>query len=492
VTGLSPPRIPFSHRRAEWLVPVSFGAVAAGLALIHGAVFKAAIAGLIVSALLLYWTLQRAHRWITVFFAAAILLPPLPLAIGDSGPHPALLLAGVGVLAGILALPRWRSLDGPLPTAFILFTAVVLGSAALAGIYSGPIVGMGSVARALLFAIGPYVFLYTLSVPNAPGADNLRTARLIFRFATIAALFACVDFHFQLPAPAGYEPQFIWLGDLVIRRAQGLFYEASTLGNFCAFFLVMILAALGSWREIRIASRFELVFAAAAFAVALVFSYSRASLLNVLVAGLAMLLMRRRRVRWVLVPVLSLALAAGFIYMLVPDFAQSYLFRIQFSIFHLSDAPSQVLSGRISSWSALMDFLGQKPWHLLFGIGYKTLPYSDFAGRQIIADNTYLDLLVETGVFGFALFVGLNLLILRAGLRAIRSQNPRARFFGRWITCFWIGELVQMFSGDLITYWRVLPIYFWVLACAIRESSPAVAVTDQRDPEPELIGSPCC
>jgi hypothetical protein len=27
---------------------------------------------------------------------------------------------------------------------------------------------------------------------------------------------------------------------------------------------------------------------------------------------------------------------------------------------------------------------------------------------------------------------------------------------------------VQMLSGDLLTYWRVLPVYFWVLALAVR------------------------
>jgi hypothetical protein len=30
-----------------------------------------------------------------------------------------------------------------------------------------------------------------------------------------------------------------------------------------------------------------------------------------------------------------------------------------------------------------------------------------------------------------------------------------------------------MLSGDLITYWRVLPVYFWVLAAALRDSSGA-------------------
>jgi hypothetical protein len=33
-----------------------------------------------------------------------------------------------------------------------------------------------------------------------------------------------------------------------------------------------------------------------------------------------------------------------------------------------------------------------------------------------------------------------------------------------------VGQAVQMLSGDLITYWRVLPVYFWVLAIAAREA----------------------
>ena len=30
--------------------------------------------------------------------------------------------------------------------------------------------------------------------------------------------------------------------------------------------------------------------------------------------------------------------------------------------------------------------------------------------------------------------------------------------------------MVQMLSGDLITYWRVLPVYFCVLGMAVRET----------------------
>ncbi len=38
---------------------------------------------------------------------------------------------------------------------------------------------------------------------------------------------------------------------------------------------------------------------------------------------------------------------------------------------------------------------------------------------------------------------------------------------------FWTGQMVQMLSGDLLTYWRVLPVYFWVLALAVRRPESA-------------------
>ncbi len=74
----------------------------------------------------------------------------------------------------------------------------------------------------------------------------------------------------------------------------------------------------------------------------------------------------------------------------------------------------------------------------------------------------YLSLLVETGVVGVAALVWLNIAILRAAAR--RSHT----FFGMWMLCFWAGQAVQMASGDLLTYWRVLPVYFWILALALR------------------------
>ena len=80
----------------------------------------------------------------------------------------------------------------------------------------------------------------------------------------------------------------------------------------------------------------------------------------------------------------------------------------------------------------------------------------------------YLSLLVETGIVGLAVFMVFNFAVLRSARRAASNLDPQTAFFGRWMFCFWIGEMFQMLSGDLLTYWRVLPIYFWVLAITVR------------------------
>ena len=120
------------------------------------------------------------------------------------------------------------------------------------------------------------------------------------------------------------------------------------------------------------------------------------------------------------------------------------------------------------------------PWHAILGIGYKTLPYSDFIGQTIVADNMYLSLLVETGIVGLAAFLLLNFAILRTAWQSrparrfasLRSSEPGSFVSGS-------EQLFQMLSGDLFTYWRVLPLYFWVLAMASVMSPVSLLFLDQ-------------
>ena len=452
---MSPPGAAAQHTRpAPWWGALALGVWAAAIG------FRPMIALPLAAALLIWWTLRTPVRWLALFLGTALLLPPLPIPIGDSGPHPSLIFAALGLVAGVLWMGQWRIAANSLQLAFVALFGVLLASVGPAAFYSGWEAAGGSLARVALFGISVYLFFYCLSGP-ARDVDAARSVRLLYMAAVVAALFACVDFYFQFPAPAGYGPQFVWLDSGVFRRAQGLFYEASTLGNFCAFFLVMIAVAFSRAREESPVARKWLALGAAVFLAALVVSYSRASLINVGVALAVLLWRNRRRVR--MSRVLAVAAAGAVVTWLVfPVFVEAYLLRLSRSAEFFFSATEGVLSGRVASWRTLVDWAMANPWRALTGIGYKTLPYTDYLGAPVVADNMYLSLLVETGVAGLAALVWLNVAIMRALLRA------RESLCSTWMLCFWAGEIVQMASGDLLTYWRVLPVYFFVLALALR------------------------
>jgi len=444
------------------------GAWAAAIALAPAWSTKAVLAAPAVVLPGLWWMLQRPLRWVAVFFTAALLLPPLPAPIGNSGPHPSLLIAAAGLFAGVLWLGEWRMPANALTGAFAALFAVLLASVAQAALHSGAEAAGGSLARVALFGISVYVFFYTAGVKDRPRPEaGALWARLSYLYwiAVAAALFGCIDFYFQFPAPAGYGPQFVWLDSGIYRRAQGLFYEAGTLGNFCAFFLIMIAVALSRPRGESPVSRKSLLAGGLVFFAALVLSYSRGSVVNLMVALAVLLWLNRARVRWMrVIPVAAVfgGAAALVTWKIFPAFTEIYWLRLSGTTEFFFSATEGVLSGRVASWRTLLDWLATNPWQALFGIGYKTLPYSDSVGMPVVADNMYLSLLVETGVFGLGALFWLSGAILRAGYRT------RASLCGTWILCFWAGEMAQMLSADVLTFWRVLPIYFWVLALAVR------------------------
>ena len=464
------------ERRSQLLAAIGFGTWAAAIATARSPGLGAALAAPAAVVPVVWWTLQKPWRWLACFFVAALLLPPLPVPVGDSGPHPCLFFAALGLLAGLLRISEWQVVPCGLSRAFLALPGAMLASVAFAAFYSGAEHAALSLVRVLLFCVPVYVF-FAVAYGPAGGIDGFQATRRLFWIATAAALFACVDFYYQFPAPAGYGPQFIWLDSGVYRRAQGLFYEASTLGNFCAFFLTMIAVAFSRPRTEAPVERLGLAIGGAVLFAALVLSYSRGSLINVAVALAVLVWLHRKRVRFArLIPVLAAgtALAALLTWQLFPAFAEMYWLRLSASAQYFFSATEGILSGRVASWRTLLAWLEANPWQALLGIGYKTLPYSNYLGSSVVADNMYLSLLVETGVAGLAALVWLNLAILRAAGRAARSPDSRRSFFGAWMLCFWAGQSVQMLSGDLLTYWRVLPVYFFVLALALRQAlSPA-------------------
>ena len=81
----------------------------------------------------------------------------------------------------------------------------------------------------------------------------------------------------------------------MIRRAQGMFYEASSFGNLSAFFLSLTLAILLSWwKQLSVAWKATLYLMIGIFTTALFLSYSRGSWANVLVTVTVFLILQRK------------------------------------------------------------------------------------------------------------------------------------------------------------------------------------------------------
>jgi O-antigen ligase len=468
---------------AHRLLRIADGAVfsillgaAAGLAACAGTVERAAFIVVLCAALVAWYAFTSTHGWINVLFAAALLLPPLPIAWGDSGPHIAAGVAAVGALSVLARAGQWRIRLTFLDVSMLSLFAVLLWSIGFAAIHSGALIAVNSAVRVLLFGISLLVFFSVSQGPDRqiPSARE-RTLRLLFWIAFASAAFGCVDFWYQLPAPAGYGAQYIWLDSGVYRRAQGLFYESSTLGTFCSFWTIMVAVALSDRVIRQRIGVLALCLAGVTFGLGLLLSFSRSAVGASAVALCTLAILERRR--WFTARVLiaggvGIAVTIGVFAVIFPEFAAGYWARFNFTFADALSRPDRVLSGRLENWRTLAAFIGAHAWQALLGIGYKTLPYTDHLGTPLIADNMYLSIFVETGLAGLLSLIALNAAILGASWRIARNAGS---FYAKWIFCFWAGFSVQMFSGDLLTYWRVLPVFFWVLAAAVQDSDARFA-----------------
>jgi len=415
------------------------------------------------------WIIQSPLRWWTLFVVSILVLPPLPFALGGAGPHVGLVFAGIGLWAGVARLRQWRFETTGTVLALVGLTFWLAATTVFAALFSGWGAAAAGAARVGLFGTSVYAFLYVAHGPGRyAGIDAFQWARSCFGLASASAALALVDFYYQWPPPGGFAEQFVWLPFGVFRRAQGVFYEAGMLGNLCALFLLMAAVAIlradvGS----RVLRTPLLVAGSLVLAVAVAASFSRSSVLNVAAGLAALLLLEHRRIRiWRPVAYGALvALGAGVTAWLVaPEIFAAYLTRLGDSLLYAGVAPDALLSGRLETWTRLLRGLADSPAVLLTGIGFKTLPLSSVFGRPLIADNMYLSLLAETGIPGLVLLLTLSISILVAGFRARNSGSARGWFCGTWLICGWIGNLAQMLSVDALTYWRTLPLSFFLLA----------------------------
>ncbi len=463
--------------RNSWVL-AALAAAAAAAALVRDVPAAAVIWVAAAAAVAAFYFLARPAAWTWWFVFAGLLLPPLPLTIaGVELPfHPAMAVFAAGLLVIWVRLGEWRIERGPVATASALLLGASLVSLPWTLYYSNAGVAGQSFIRWVLLASGFVLMFWLAGGPLDADWDHAPLLRMILAAALVTAVFAVIDFQYQLPRSVRFSEQYIYGGQTApVRRAQGVFYDASALGNFCAMMLTFILA-LG--RDARRALRLPawlLWTPVPALALALVLSFSRGSLASLIVALGALAWMRRGTLRLrsmaMLVALIAAIAVTGLL--VAPDLLLPYGSRLQYSVTAFFANPNEVLSQRLDTWTNLGAFILDHPAQIILGIGYKSLPYTNYFARPMVADNMYLAMLMETGVPGLFALLAFCSAVLAWSRRLAHAERDDLAGLGRFLFCFWLGEMVQMLSGDILTFWRVTAVYLAILGVAFRESRRA-------------------
>lgn len=440
-----------------------------------------AAAGAILFGRFAFVSLRRPHFFVVVFLVTLIVLPPLFLPRSPETPlYLSTLLLPVGVAVFLARFPDFRLRLDPLAKGLGIFLLTAGASLPFGFWLSGVEVGTAGALRWALLAQG--ALIYVLVRGQGIGAESGPARRLmavLMIAALLTAAYGILDFFWPVPIPHPAAEQHIWVGGEVLRRAQGVFFEASSFANLCGFFLTVAAAAFIARNEAAVGvSRSGLLLAIPILALAVFVAFSRSAWGNVAVTVLVFAAVSRRArflrgVGFLLV----LTIPAGVLWFYTPEL-WGYLINARLgSLTMLFDDPNFASSGRYETWSRVISLILDHPRYLLFGVGYKTLPFTRLFHQEIITDNGYLNLLLETGVTGLGGFAVFSAAILKTFWRLARSAAGNVAFWGALLFSFWCGQLVQMLAADAYTYWRNMIVYLAVMAFAANladgEDSPA-------------------
>jgi O-antigen ligase len=435
--------------------------------------------------LLVAYTLSTdcLRTWPYVFLAAALIVPPLyPSALGGETPvYAANLLFIAGCFVVLTRQEAFPTSGDPVGKAIVGFLFALALSVPFGFWLSGTPEGVGSCLRFFLL-LHPFLIYFWLRGVRQRDPENslILAGKVLLGLGVVAALYGIVDFYVPIPIPHPFADQYIYLDGKMIRRAQGMLYEASSFGNLSAFFLSLTLTVLFAWwNRLSNLHKAALYIMSGIFTFALFLSYSRGSWANMLVTVTVFLLLQKRL--RLAVAAASISVVAGFvflIYQVSPLVVLNFFnWRMGTLLEFLSD-PNLATSGRWESWWRLISYFSDHPWYLIFGIGYKTLPHTQLFGRALIADNGFLSLTFETGLVGLACFLWLNGAVFRSTYRASQKGHSVRAVCAAFMFAFWCGEMIQMVTGDLFTYWRNLVVFFAGLALVLQE--PVASVASER------------
>ena len=431
----------------------------------------AAVAGVLGYAVFAAACIREPLIFVMVFLLVLEVLPPFYFSQLDDRPvYVSFFLLPIALAIVITRFPDIRFLWDPVAKGLAFFLAGTALSLPFAWWLSGAAVGKESLSRWFLLSQMALVYYFIRGGARAKGT---RTERRMFQMlligAVLSAAYGVLDFIWPVPLAHPSADQFIWLQNAVLRRAQGVFYESSNFANFCGFFLVAASTAVLSRRERYLGvSRSLLMLFISVLSLAILVAFSRSTWASVVVALLGSVLVSRFvRLRRGAVVFLALAVPLILLWTYSPELWNYFLSARVGRLIDIFADPNVATSGRFETWIRVLSIMREHPQYLIFGIGYKTLPLTRLFHDEIITDNGYLSLLLETGIAGLAGFLILSGSVLRTFFRLAHTVGEVPAFWSTVLFSIWCGEMVQLLAADAYTYWRNIVILTALMALTL-------------------------
>jgi hypothetical protein len=299
--------------------------------------------------------------------ATALVIPPLYLSAqdGEIPIHACSLLLLVLVIIVLLRSELLHLTWDSIGEAGFLSLLTMALSLPFAYWLSGFSVGNQSSLRFLLIFQPWFVYFWIYSTDLITKEEQLsRFVKLLLVVGAAAAIYGIIDFYapFQFSHP--FADQFIYLQGAPIRRAQGVFYEASSFGNMCAFFLSLSLLHLYNFR--KTASLLHLgmlLLLAGIFFAGLFLAYSRGSWVNAFVtAGVFLVCQKGLRFRGVAGLLALLVTFVFLLYQVSPGIVANFFEWRLANLLEFWSDPAFATSGRWETWEKLFAFFADHPW----------------------------------------------------------------------------------------------------------------------------------
>lgn len=273
-----------------------------------------------------------------------------------------------------------------------------------------------------------------------------------------------------------------------LRKGGALGYAGiNGLAAFMAQAVVFFLAILGyiKWRY-----RLLALAVAGGSLLCVMYAFSRAGYVAVVVGCLVLLALRYRK----FIPVvIVLGLCASTI---LPKAVQQRVFMTTDNAGGELDHSSEV---RVSLWEEALQEVSVNP---VFGLGFNTYAYMDHISGYKDSHNIYVKVLVETGIVGLILFLILLFKSANAGYQLFRiADEPFHAALGLGLAAWVASAIISNFFGDRFTYLEVNG-YMWLICGLVarafllekeraenetqaeEENIPAPAISGQSTSEP--------